>query len=646
MRTLRNLFFIILIFLICYTASALDFIKYEQSFGGKGAGKGSFGKNINVAFDHDGNIYISDEDNKIVQKLSPEGEFLMQISEEKDEELFKKPGDICIDKMKNIYVADYTAHHIKNTDNPKLYFFAPCVYKFDTEGKLIETYFVDKVDVRPKTVLTAQLMIDEKGKSAFGIMPKRYDRKLLVDVDGNNNIYIVDIDNCVVHKINQQGERLLKFGSYGSGNGEFDDASDIEVDFDDNIWIADKGNNRVLKFSSQGTFLFAIGKKGRGNGEFVKPIKISAMPNGKIMVKDSSQFVRELLEHPFYSTDYTGPAGFVARDLIPSFSDETEQVELENLNARLRYLEEEYYRYYDEKDKEPKDEDEDEREIYRIKNTIYSNLIERVQMFNTEGDFLTRAIYQLDKLDPEYHDLKFLTLDHFGNVYLIDKSTLTIRQYSIGGFSVKPSYMNGIYLTRAENSDNDFTEDYEDINEKPNLDQEEGIFRNRHCLMLNYDLSERWNLNLQNTALYVEHDNKYITPPRLEDSYQDDDQAISNSFDAQLRFVTNPNIYKYKELNLYLQRLDGSAKFGREAVFSDWNLQESIQEGDSSGLIFGFNWDIFSNTNFSFEYQDQDPDITSHNWTREYYDVSGNLYEVFSTRNRSRRFIGELRVSF
>lgn len=651
MQSLHKLFISLLIFLtISYAASGLDFIKYEQSYGGKGAGKGGFGKNINVAFDQGGNIYISDEGNKIVQKLSPQGDFIMQIpEEERTEPLFKKPGDICVDRNGNIYVADYTAHHIKKTENPKIYFFAPCVYKFSQKGELLKTYFIDPVDVFPKikTALTARLMIDEEGKSAFGIQPEGFDRKLLVDVDGNDNIYILDVKNCVVHKLDRDGEELLKFGRYGSGNGEFDDAADIEIDTDSNIWVADKGNHRIVKFSSQGMFLFAVGKKGRGNGEFVKPIEISTTANGKVLVKDETQFVRDLLEHPFYVSDDAVSGDFYRNMELSSRaqpSRSSDQVNLEDLNARLRYLEDDYYSL--DKDGEDKDEAETDRKIQRIKNTIYSNVIERIQIFNTEGKYLTRAIYQIDKISPEHHDLDFLALDQFGHVYLLDKDELTIRQYSIGGFTVRPSYMNGVYSTRAENSSNNFSEDYSDINEEPDLDQDEGIFRNAHWLMLNYDLSERWNFNLENTTEYLEYDSKYITPPRLEDSYGADRQGISNSFGTRLRFVTNPNIYKYKELNLYLQRSDGTADYGSDALYKNVNLEESQQEGDASGLRVGFDWDMFTNTNLSFEYLDQNPDITSHNWTREYYDVSGDLYEVFSSGNRSRRFIGELRIAF
>ena len=58
--------------------------------------------------------------------------------------------------------------------------FAPCVYKFSGTGELLDTYFVDPVDVHPKVVLPVNLIIDEEGKTAFAIQPKGHDRALRV----------------------------------------------------------------------------------------------------------------------------------------------------------------------------------------------------------------------------------------------------------------------------------------------------------------------------------------------------------------------------------------------------------------------------------------------------------------------------------
>ena len=39
---------------------AASMVKFDREFGGKGSGEGAFGKIINLTFDLQGNIYISD----------------------------------------------------------------------------------------------------------------------------------------------------------------------------------------------------------------------------------------------------------------------------------------------------------------------------------------------------------------------------------------------------------------------------------------------------------------------------------------------------------------------------------------------------------------------------------------------------------
>jgi len=641
-------------------SEAVESIKFDATFGGKGSGGGGFGKNIHINFDANNNIYISDADNKMVHKLSPDGQFIMQIPKGKSlEPLFDKPGDICVDSDGNIYVADTTATHIKDTENPKIYIFAPCVYKFSPQGELIKTFFVDKVDVRPKTVLPARLMIDEHGQSAFGIQPKGYDRPLLVEVDSKNNLYALDVKNAVVFKLAEDRTEVLHFGQYGAGAGEFDDPSDIEIDHQDNILISDKGNNRVLKFNSEGQFQFALGQKGRGNSEFVKPLRITVMRNGEILVKDSSQFVRALHQHPFYESSglsgegdasYRTSGSRFARNLIFN-QTQVEQSELELLRERVQLLEEaEYYRYYyDEKengDKDGEKEEDEEKKAYLIKKTIYHNVIERIQKFSATGIHKGRVIYKIDKQSEEDHDLSFLAIDPLGRIYLRDDVELTIRRYTISDITISPSKIDAVYTARPEYAENNFLEDYEDIDTKPNLKDEEGMFNISQSLLLNYDLSERWNLTFRDTALYGERDNRYSVIPKSEDSYDYGDEGIDNTFQTNLRFVTNPNVYKYKELNLYSQVLYGTTNLHSDARFTDLNKQKSEHEGDARALIFGIDWDILTKANLSFEYLDLNPNYTSRNFTRKYYDVSGDLYEVYRSQNKSRILAGELNIKF
>ena len=86
-------------------------------------------------FDETGNIYVSDADNRLVQKLSPTGDFIMQIPKEKTvDSILRKPGDVAVDGSGNIYVVDQAVpHHIPETADPRLYWFGPCVYKFQSQ---------------------------------------------------------------------------------------------------------------------------------------------------------------------------------------------------------------------------------------------------------------------------------------------------------------------------------------------------------------------------------------------------------------------------------------------------------------------------------------------------------------------------------
>lgn len=653
---------------------AVGFLKFEREFGGKGSTDGFFSKNIHVGFDAAGNIYISDANNRLVQKLSSTGEFLMQIPKEKTvDNILRKPGDVTVDGNGHIYVVDQAVpHHIPETADPKLYWFGPCVYKFNRDGELLYTYVVDAIDVRPKVVLPTRLMIDEAGKTAFAYQPRNHDRSVLIDVNSQNQLYVLDAKNAKVHKFGADGEKLTTFGRYGGGNGEFDsDASDIEIDTEGNVLIADTGNHRVVKFNAAGEFMLSFGVKGRGEGEFIKPITIATLATGEILVKDRSQFKRFLGSPLANFLDVVSPSGQGLADvystgtgLVNSVIDTTrprsaslnpnsQSSDLALLQRRIRLLEEAEYRRYlnesldedDEKDENKKEEEEDLK-IKEIRETVYHNVIARVQRFDRAGKYTGRVVYEVDRQSADDHDLAFLTLGPRGHIYLRDGSDLIIRQYSIEGFTIKPSHMNAVYNTRAVNRDHDFLEDYEDIDADADVDDQLNLLQLNNSFFWTYNLSEQWNLTLADVFTYAEQDERYITPPKEEDSYDFETQALTNTVVANLKFITNPNAYHYKEFNLYAERIDGTTDLYQQALFPELNRQGQEGEGDASSTAFGVNWDVFTDVNLWLEYTDLNPAETSRNFVRRYFDASGNLYEVFGSRNRAKQFVGELTVKF
>ena len=59
---------------------------------------------------------------------------------------------------------------------------------------------------------------------------------------------------------------LLKWGSEGSGEGQFNRPSGMTVDTAGNFYVADTFNNRIQKFDSAGNFLMSWGGGGSGGG--------------------------------------------------------------------------------------------------------------------------------------------------------------------------------------------------------------------------------------------------------------------------------------------------------------------------------------------------------------------------------------------
>jgi streptogramin lyase len=61
---------------------------------------------------------------------------------------------------------------------------------------------------------------------------------------------------------------LSTFGKAGSGDGEFGGPAGLDVDSTGNVYVTDPGNQRVQMFDAQGTFLTRWGTPGSGPGEF------------------------------------------------------------------------------------------------------------------------------------------------------------------------------------------------------------------------------------------------------------------------------------------------------------------------------------------------------------------------------------------
>jgi sugar lactone lactonase YvrE len=78
---------------------------------------------------------------------------------------------------------------------------------------------------------------------------------------------------------------VRKWGSGGSGDGQFNAAHALGLGKDGKIYVGDEANHRIQYFSSTGAFLGKWGSYGSGNGEIISPASIAVSPDGtKIFV--------------------------------------------------------------------------------------------------------------------------------------------------------------------------------------------------------------------------------------------------------------------------------------------------------------------------------------------------------------------------
>ena len=84
------------------------------------------------------------------------------------------------------------------------------------------------------------------------------------------------------------GEKLRSFGTYGSGQGQFQHPTGVAVDGEGNILVADQGNHRIQKFTLKGQFVTAVGKGGKQVLQFSYPHGITFnASNDKVYVVDT-----------------------------------------------------------------------------------------------------------------------------------------------------------------------------------------------------------------------------------------------------------------------------------------------------------------------------------------------------------------------
>jgi len=99
-----------------------------------------------------------------------------------------------------------------------------------------------------------------------------------VAVDPSGNVYVVEQNAHRIQKFTSTGTFITKWGTYGSGDGQFRYPEGVAVDSSGNVYVADKTNQRIQKFTSNGVFITKWGT--------YYPMGVAVDPSGNVYVAD------------------------------------------------------------------------------------------------------------------------------------------------------------------------------------------------------------------------------------------------------------------------------------------------------------------------------------------------------------------------
>lgn len=202
-------------------------------------GKGSearFSGCTDIAVDQNGNLYVTDFNNNTIRKVTQTGEVTTYAGGNKgyqdglkNEAKFNGPIGLDIDPYGNLFIADYNNLRVR---------------KLSREGRVTTLAGSDQVGLQ-----------EGPGNQVSFRAPQD------VVVDQSGNVYVSDLENNLIKRINKDGNvsiiagnKSIKAQDGPALNSGFNYPGNLTLDSRGNIIVSDQNNYRIRKISPNGGF--------------------------------------------------------------------------------------------------------------------------------------------------------------------------------------------------------------------------------------------------------------------------------------------------------------------------------------------------------------------------------------------------------
>ena len=127
-----------------------------------------------------------------------------------------------------------------------------------------------------KTSRIQRFSLDGRYETGWQLPEWRVGRPVGISVAPDGRVFVPDTHYHRIIIYDPEGNELQRFGSFGTGPGEFVYPTDIAFGPDGSLYIAEYGtNDRIQVFDQEGTYLREFGRFGREQDAFARPQSIA-----------------------------------------------------------------------------------------------------------------------------------------------------------------------------------------------------------------------------------------------------------------------------------------------------------------------------------------------------------------------------------